>query len=440
MNILYVHTHDTGRYIQPYGYDVPTPNLQAFAEEGVLFRNAHCTGPTCSPSRAGMLTGMAPHSCGMIGLAHRGAKLFDPSRHLASFLSRNGYDTALVGVEHEGDPLANGYQHVLKPSNGTWAERALEQAELVRGLLSASREKPFFVSCGYILTHRHGPEPYHQETGPRGDGRYLRPPAPLPDTPRTRQDFADFREAAAAYDRAFGALMDVVRETGHADDTLVLVTTDHGIPFPFMKCNLTVHGTGVLMMLRGPGGFAGGKVLDALVSQLDVFPTLCDACGLAKPEWLQGKSLLPLLTDPETDVNDAVFSEVTYHASYEPMRAVRTATHAYIRRFDPLKHPVLPNCDASGSKTELMEHGWAARPQVEEELYDTFWDPNEACNRAGDPAYASVLADLRARLDAWMRATDDPLVGRGEVALARSMGMVTNPVDGTHPSEPSAAV
>jgi arylsulfatase A-like enzyme len=439
MNILYINTHDTGRYIQPYGYDVPTPNLQAFAEEGVLFRNAHCAGPTCSPSRAGLLTGSAPHSCGMIGLAHRGAKLFDPSQHLASFLARNGYETALVGVQHEGDPLANGYQHVLQAGRGTWAEQALQQADLVRGLLSASREKPFYIACGFILTHRHGADPFHQETGPRGDGRFVRPPAPLPDTPQTRQDFADFREAAAAYDLAFGALMQALRDTGHAEDTLVIVTTDHGIPFPFMKCNLTVHGTGVLLMLRGPGGFTGGVVVDPLVSHVDVFPTLCDLAGLEKPAWLQGASLLPLLAAPTTPLHDAVFSEVTYHAAYEPMRSIRTAQHLLIRRFEPLPHPVLPNCDASLSKSELLDHGWSSHAAVAEELYDTFWDPNETCNRAADPAYATVLADLRMRLDAWMRATDDPLRDGRDIALARSMGMIVNPVDGVDPNPQTAA-
>lgn len=438
MNILYIHTHDTGRYIQPYGYDVPTPNLQAFAEEGVVFRNAHCAGPTCSPSRAALLTGMAPHSCGMIGLAHRGAKLFDPSQHLAAFLGRNGYDTALVGVQHEGDPLVNGYQHVLHPVKGSWGEQALQQADLVRGLLTGSREKPFFISCGFVLTHRHGPDPYHQETGPRGDSRFVRPPAPLPDTSETRQDFADFREAAAVYDRAFGAVMDALRETGRAEDTLVLVTTDHGIPFPFMKCNLTVHGTGVLLMLRGPGGFGGGRVVDSLVSHVDIFPTLCELLGIEKPATLQGQSLLPLLAAPTAPLHEAVFSEVTYHAAYEPMRSVRTKDHLYIRRFEPLPHPVLTNCDNSLSKILLLEHGWTSHGAVAEELYDTFWDPNEACNRAADPAFADVLADLRRRLDDWMRSTDDPLVDHRELELARSMGMTANPVDGVQPDPKTA--
>ncbi|HAU38383.1 MAG TPA: sulfatase, partial [Phycisphaerales bacterium] len=86
----YIHSHDTGRYIQPYGYAVPTPRMQRLAEQGMIFRQAFCAGPTCSPSRAGLLTGQSPHSCGLIGLTHRGFSLTDPSRHLAAFLGRNG--------------------------------------------------------------------------------------------------------------------------------------------------------------------------------------------------------------------------------------------------------------------------------------------------------------------------------------------------------------
>src|SRR5512138_3471119 len=100
-NILYIHSHDTGRYIQPYGYTVPTPNLQHLAEQGVLFSNAFCAAPTCSPSRAALLTGQCAHSSGMIGLAHRGFNLNNPAQHLATILHNNGYRTALVGVQHE---------------------------------------------------------------------------------------------------------------------------------------------------------------------------------------------------------------------------------------------------------------------------------------------------------------------------------------------------
>src|SRR5665647_1522105 len=100
-NIVYMHTHDSGRYWSPYGYALPTPNLMDFARESTLFRHCYCAGPTCSPSRAALLTGRSPHACGMMGLAHRGWQLHDYSQHLAAFLNRQGYHTALCGIQHE---------------------------------------------------------------------------------------------------------------------------------------------------------------------------------------------------------------------------------------------------------------------------------------------------------------------------------------------------
>ncbi len=99
-NILYIHSHDTGRYVQPYGYGVATPCIQRLAAEGVLFRQAFCAAPTCSPSRAALLTGQSAHSSGMLGLAHRGWKLHDYGQHILHTLKKIGYHTALAGIQH----------------------------------------------------------------------------------------------------------------------------------------------------------------------------------------------------------------------------------------------------------------------------------------------------------------------------------------------------
>jgi arylsulfatase A-like enzyme len=118
-HILYLHTHDAGRYIEPYGYAVPTPNLMGLARQSLVFRHMHCVAPTCTPSRLGLLTGMAPHSAGVLGLAHRGWPLADTSRHLCQFLKGHGYETVLSGTQHEHtDPTALGYEQVL---HDTWA-------------------------------------------------------------------------------------------------------------------------------------------------------------------------------------------------------------------------------------------------------------------------------------------------------------------------------
>ena len=99
-NILYIHSHDTGRYVQPYGYAIPTPHIQQLAEEGVLFRKAFCAAPTCSPSRASLLSGQHAHNSGMLGLAHRGFSLHNPQQHILYTLRKEGYRCALIGEEH----------------------------------------------------------------------------------------------------------------------------------------------------------------------------------------------------------------------------------------------------------------------------------------------------------------------------------------------------
>src|SRR5260370_9038296 len=140
---------------------------------------------------------------------------------------------------------------------------------------------------------------------------------------------------ASAWDLAWGVgeVLYALNARGLADNTLVICTTDHGIAFPRMKVYLTDHGIGVMLILRGPGGFTGGQVFDALVSQIDIFPTICDLLEIHRPRWLQGPSLLPLMQGDVEQLHDAVFAEGPYHAAYEPMRAVRTQPRNSIRRF-----------------------------------------------------------------------------------------------------------
>lgn len=441
-NVLYLHSHDTGRYVQPYGYPLATPRIQQLAEQGVLFRQAFCAAPTCSPSRAALLTGTWPHANGMIGLAHRGARLRDYGMHLSNVLRQYGYRTALCGIQHEasGDdrPLL-GYDEVCDlrtpPGSDGWAVNDIVAGRAAE-FLSTPRDRPFFLSCGFWLTHRtgQGVQWHNDGKSPLGDSRYVRPPAPLPDTPDTRRDFADFAVAAGRLDAAMGQVLDALERAGHAENTLVICTTDHGIAFPFMKCNLTDHGIGVMLIMRGPG-FGGGRVVDAMVSHIDVFPTVCAAAGLALPAWVCGRPLQPLAAGSADAVHDAIFAEVTYHAASEPMRAVRTARWKYIRRFEPREGPVLSNCDDSVSKSAMMQLGWPERPQPGECLYDLAFDPNEACNRAADPVCAGVLEEMRARLIRWMSETGDPLAeGKPIVPWP---GMVSNPVDDVSPQGPT---
>ncbi len=425
LNILYVHSHDSGRYLSPYGYAVPTPNLKKLATEGVLFRNAFSAAPTCSPSRASLLTGQCAHQNGMLGLAHRGFSLTDPKRHVIHTLHAIGYKSVLAGIQHvAAKPEQVGYTEIMRPAS----KKAADVATQAVAFLDSKPTGPFFLDAGFQETHREYDAPTAED-----DARYIQPPAPMPDTPITRKDMAGFHASARKLDRAVGRILDALARNGLAENTLVISTTDHGLAFPRMKCNLTDTGWGVSMILRGPGVLQGGKVVDAMVSHLDIFPTLCELMAIPPPAWLEGKSLLRVLSGTAAEIHDEVFAEVNYHASYEPARAVRTHRYKYIRRWDERHLPVLPNCDDSPSKSLWLEYGWKQKALASEELYDLVFDPNEQNNLAGSEKASGALKEMRGRLEAWMKRTNDPLL-RG--AVAAPAGAKVNPADGTSPREP----
>ena len=425
-NIIYIHSHDTGRYIQPYGHAIPTPNLQKLSEDGVLFRQAFCANPTCSPSRACLLTGQWAHSCDMTGLVNRGWSVPEPEHLLAHTLNKAGYRTVLSGMQHVvKDVAVAGWDQILGQGNGSEV-RAAE-------FLAEDHDGPFFLDVGFSETHRKGPGFADQPEGEPGtDARYVRPPAPFPDTPETRQDMAEYIDAARTLDQKMGVVFDALEEHDLEKNTLVICTTDHGIAFPSMKCNLTDHGTGVMLIMRGPGGFGGGRVMDALVSHIDIYPTVCELAGIDRPEWLQGESILPLIKeDGGVDrIRDAVYADVNYHACYEPQRMVRTQRWKYICRFDDIRSPVPPNCDQSMSKDYWLENGWLDQPIAEERLYDVVFDPHETHNLVDSSAHAEVLEEMRERLATWMKETGDPLPD-GPV-IAHEDGVVNDP-DDLHP-------
>lgn len=424
-NILYLHSHDTGRYIQPYGHAVPTPNLQRLASEGVLFRRAFSCAPTCSPSRAALLSGQFAHQCGMIGLAHRGFAMNDYKKHMLHTLRGAGYQSILGGLQHiAAKPDAIGYDELLRPKSTRVADVAPAAVEF----LNRKPSKPFFLDVGFFETHREFPEPTSAD-----DPRYTLPPAPIPDTPATRADTAAYHASARLLDQGVGQVLTALERNGLADNTIVISTTDHGIAFPSMKCSLTDSGFGVSLILRGPGVFRGGKVCDAMVSHIDLYPTLCDALQIQPPSWLEGKSFLPVLRGETAEINQEIFAEVSYHASYEPKRAVRSQRYKYIRRYGDRTSPVLPNCDDSPSKSLWLEHEWRRKTLPREQLYDLVFDPGEHHNLAADPASAKALDEMRGRLDRWMTRTADPLQ-KGFVAAPP--GAKVNPADGTSPREP----
>lgn len=414
-----------GKFNQIYGYNINTPNFFSIAQDSTIFRNAHCAGPTCSPSRAALLTGMCPHSAGILGLAHRGFEISEPKRHLSWYLKNLGYQTALFGVQHEiKDVKKLGYDTVYDEKwEGDHDENITEKASDF--ILNYSNEKPFFISVGLFAPHR----PYRNNPSDLQD--FVLPPKELCDLPQVRKDYADYIESVAYADQCAGKVIDALKKRNMYDDMLVLLTTDHGVAFPFMKCNLTDSGTGVTMAMKLPHQ-KQHHISDQLISQIDVFPTLCDLLNSQKPDWLQGKSFMNILNGEKSEINDAIYSEVTYHAAYEPQRCIRTKRYKYIKRFDTYGKYVLPNIDAGYSKSCYLQYGLQNQTVPREELYDLVLDPMEKNNLASNDQYSDIKKQLESSLLKWQTETNDPLLDH--FSKFKITGWY-NPVDQIDPDE-----
>lgn len=227
-----------------------------------------------------------------------------------------------------------------------------------------------------------------------------------------------------------------LKENGLWDDTILLFTTDHGLAVPGAKCNMYDSGIGVAFILRRPG--QKHAVCDALCSQIDLFPTVCDLLGVKKPKWLEGRSMMPLLDGNAEEINEFVFSEVTFHATYEPMRCVRSKRYKLIRFYDGGELKKAPNVDESAAKKLYFSTPLSRMPKPREMFFDLAADPGERVDlleggrlEASDE-YRAEYAKHSAALDDRMQRTDDPML-RGENMYTLGKGKIINPLDGWAP-------
>ena len=379
-NILVVITHDSGRQFGCYGAGVETPNIDRLAEEGVCFTNTFCSAPQCSAARASAWTGLVPHRNSLIGLTHLGFRLDPDVPRLGAMLADAGYHTALFGFQHE-EPDAHrmGYRQVQKAESN----KLRHVVPLVRAFLEGAPPEPFFACVGFGETHRPFPGD-HQPVDPAG----VTVPGWLPDEAAVREDLAALHGMIRGVDAAVGSIDSLLQESGLADDTLLIYTTDHGIAFPRAKATLRDAGLGVALVARGPGGFDGGRQVAGLTSTMDLMPTLLELAGIDVPPGLDGRSLLPLLANPDADWRDHLFPEMTFHAAYDPMRGIRTERYKYIRSFADRPVMFLPNVDDGPTKTLLMQRGEHRVERRAELLYDLAKDPDELHDLSDDPACA----------------------------------------------------
>ncbi|NOZ21829.1 MAG: sulfatase [Planctomycetes bacterium] len=402
-NIVLITWHDLGDWLGCYGReDVSSPCLDGLARQGVVFDNYFCTAPQCSPSRASMVTGLMPHSTGVLGLTHRGFDMDRDAITLPQLLKQGGYTTHLFGLQHEcNDSAREGYDDIRSKSRH--AKYVAEEAESFFANASAN-DPPFFLAIGTSDVHR----PYGETYDPEVMKRIQMPPY-LPDCEAARRDLAVFYNNIKEADRQMGRIFDALDKSGLADDTLVIFTTDHGAALPRAKTTLYDSGIKIAMMMRWPRVLRGGVRTDALLSNVDLFPTILDIAEVKKPIRLHGRSFANLLFDKPHEPRREIFAEMTWHTQYRPMRAIRTKDHKYIINYcGPI--PMIVEGGAISRYGAGLTEEYYSSPLPREELYDLQADPDEMNNLADDPCKAQLKAQLRNHLLHWMTSTNDPIL------------------------------
>jgi uncharacterized sulfatase len=403
---------------------VKTPTFDRVAREGMLFTHAFCVSPSCTPSRAAVLTGQTIHRLQESG--NLWSILRKEYECYPDLLEAAGYHVGLTG-KGWGPGSLEGSGRMRNPAGPAYRDFASFLASVPAG-------KPFSFWYGSRDPHR----PYVPGSGVRSgmDPRRVFVPPYLPDTPQTRSDICDYYFAVQRFDRDVGKLLELLKKAGRLENTIVIVSGDNGWPFPRGKANLYDAGTRQPLAVYWPARVKGGRASDAYISFQDFAPTILEAAGLKPRPAMTGRSFLDLLTTGKsTVVRDQVFLERERHANVRkgdlgyPCRAIRTREYLYIRNFHPERWPagdheywkaVGPFGDIDGGPTKevllkgrddpkigkLFQLACGKRPA--EELYDVGKDPYQLTNVADQREYAAAKKQLRGELDRWMRATADP--------------------------------
>lgn len=407
-NIIVMTCHDLGAHLPCYGVStVRAPRLDELAGQSVVFENAFCTAPQCSPSRASLFTGQYPHRTGVIGLAHDpfSWEMHRPQAHLANRLGNAGYATAGVGVIHEARDIHRlGFDRILDAPHFLSNEMADVGGAFIAE--SARGDKPFYLQVGFVEPHRpfdFGGAPPDRELG-------VTVPPYLVDDESAREEFAGFQGAIRQVDRAVGTVLDAIKKSGQADNTIVIFTTDHGIPFPRAKCSVYDPGLRTALMIRWPSaGIAPGRRAQ-MISNIDILPSLLEWCQLPPAEPVDGRSLAAIFAGKSDAGRDRIFGQMTYHDYFDPRRCIRTHRHKLIANFTAAPFFMNPSQDWRPKTITVDPPNPPYAYHVPIELYDLEADPLETRNLADKPEHAALTRSLANELHEWMTTTADPLL------------------------------
>ena len=400
------------------GQNVKTPNIDRLASQGMLFSHAYVTMSMCQPCRTEMYTGLFPVRNGVCW-NHSAAR--PGTKSICHYLGELNYRVGIAGKVHVTPQRSFPFEMVPGFERNCVSKTAKHECSGIRRFMNRDPKRPFCLVVGLVVPHVVWTvgDPSHF------DRNALKLPPYLADTPQTREDFARYLAEIEVLDQQVGDILQTLDDTGQADRTMVIFTSEQGAQFPGCKWTNWELGVHTGFLVRWPGKVQPGSRTDALIQYVDVLPTVLDAAGDdPDSKRFDGSSFLPVLLGEKSKHRRyayAMHNNVPEGPPY-PIRSVRDRHFRYIRNLTPQatyieKHlmgvaadnPCWPTwlfASESNPHAYAMVHRYMRRPA--EELYHTSEDPFEQRNLAGDPQFAEIKTRLSAELDGWMRRQNDP--------------------------------
>lgn len=430
---------------------IETPAFDRVAQEGLRFTHAFCDAPTCGPSRSAILTGQSIWRLEEAGNIH--STLPAKFATYTDELRKAGYKVGATGKAWGPGRLEPGGR-TENPAGPFYEGRTIETpfrfmrntdyAGNFENFMAEVKEgEPFCFWMGTSEPHRGYEDGAGLKSGK--DLSKIVVPAVFPDNEIVRSDIADYLVEIEHFDKMVGRAIASLEERGLLENTIVVITSDHGMPFPRAKASLYDLGSRIPLAIRWTEGIENpGRVVDSFVNLSDLAPTFLSAAGLKPPSMMTARSLMDIFANNETADRDAAFIAMERHDGCRaggkgyPCRAIRTRDFMYIYNFEPTRWPsgspdasvcarAIPygEIDSSPTKTFMMEnrntHGIADLAHLSfgmrpaEELYDLKKDPEQMVNVAGSVDYEPMRSILRERLFARLAETKDPRVVGGKV-------------------------
>jgi len=432
-NILFVITDDQSwLHSSAYGSEwIQTPNMDRLAKGGVRFENAYVSSPSCAPSRAGILTGRN------VWQLREGAVLWGRfPKEFPTYVERlegHNYKNGYVGKGWgpgenftQDNPAGEDYNRTRRDAPESFFTRDYS-SDFIAFLSERTEGQPFLFWFGAHEPHRRFKE------GAGYANRYkpedvVVPPF-LPDTEAMRAELADYALEIEYFDQQLGRMIEHLEWIGELENTLIVVTSDNGMPYPRAKTTCYEYGTRVPLIAHWPAQIPGDRVVTDFVSLIDLMPTFLDVAGEVIPGTVTGRSLMPILrSEEEGRINDDwnwVVTGVERHATWPAAaeRALRVDDFLYVRHDQPeiprtrLNTPIWRIVDAMAPTHPLYPFYEKRRGNMpREELFNVVEDPACMHDLANDPAYEAIKEELSVRLDEILRRQNDPRAfGYGDI-------------------------